>query len=68
MALARSPHALRRLLSLGTPAEGQLAQPAQHLDDSGHKIAELGRLELISVASGPLNYFRQRVAGEGVIS
>ena len=67
MALARSPHALRRLFSLGQSAEEQAGQPAQREDDNDRKIAELGRLELLAVAAGPLNYFRQRAAGEGVI-
>jgi hypothetical protein len=67
MALARSPHAVRRLISLGKSAEGPGMLPAQRMDDSERKIAELGRLELFSVAAGPLNYFRQRAAGEGVI-
>lgn len=67
MALARSPHALRRLFSLGQPAEGQAVQTEKRGDGNDRKIAELGRLELLAVAAGPLNYFRQRAAGEGVI-
>ena len=66
MALARSPHAVRRLLSLGQRGGGQPGQLA--LDEWEREIAGLGRLELLSVARGPLNYLRQRASGEGVIS
>jgi GT2 family glycosyltransferase len=67
MALARSPHAVRRLLSMGKHGQRQAAQPGQRLDAVDREIAALGRFELLSVAVGPLNYFRQRAAGEGVI-
>ncbi|WP_427007450.1 glycosyltransferase [Pseudarthrobacter sp. H2] len=67
LALARSPHAVRRLLSL---AQGTAEKPAgaatESLDEWDREIARIGRLELISVARGPLNYLLQRRSGERV--
>jgi hypothetical protein len=65
MALARSPYAVRRLLSLGKREDGQTGHQAP--DEWDREIAGLGRLELMSVARGPLNYLSQRVSGEGLI-
>ncbi|TLM72141.1 glycosyltransferase family 2 protein [Pseudarthrobacter sp. NamB4] len=64
MALARSPHAVRRLLSLGRPHRQFGQEPADQWD---REMARLGRLELISVLRGPINYFIQRLSGKGVI-
>jgi GT2 family glycosyltransferase len=66
MALVRSPYAVRRLFSLGRPHQ-QLGHSGKQPDQWDRGIARLGRLELISVVRGPINYFLQRLSGEGVI-
>lgn len=66
MAFARSPHALRRLFSLGQPVKMRTQPQAGGRDGNDPRMARLGRLELVAVAAGPFHYFRQRAAGEGV--
>jgi GT2 family glycosyltransferase len=67
MAVARSPHALRRLLSLGQPVEVRTLPQAKRGHGKDPKMTQLGRLELLAVAAGPVNYLRQRASGEGMI-
>jgi GT2 family glycosyltransferase len=67
LALARSPHAVRHFLpnsrrrAGGAPSE----QTAESLDWD-RQLAKVLRLELISVARGPVNYLLQRSMGKSV--
>jgi GT2 family glycosyltransferase len=63
LALVRSPRALRILFSKAGRPSGSSGLP----DEWDSQIAEVMRLELASVARGPLNYLMQRASGEGVI-
>jgi GT2 family glycosyltransferase len=63
LALVRSPRALRILFSKAGRPGGSSGLP----DEWDSQIAEVMRLELASVARGPLNYLIQRASGEGVI-
>lgn len=60
MALTRSPHAMRRLISLAwrkpAPERGVLPEKRNAWD---REIAKVGWLELFSVARGPLSYILQ---------
>jgi GT2 family glycosyltransferase len=68
MALARSPHALGRLISLAwrkpTPPDGCATTVPDEWD---REISRVGWLELVSVVRGPLSYALQRRSGEGVM-
>ncbi|WP_426997065.1 glycosyltransferase family 2 protein [Pseudarthrobacter sp. N5] len=65
LALARSPHAVRHFLP---NARRRTARPAAAgtgaVDPRDPQLAKVLRLELISVARGPLNYLLQRLSGE----
>jgi GT2 family glycosyltransferase len=65
MALVRGPHALSRLISLAwrKPAPVAGARPADEWD---REIARVGRLELLSIARGPLSYLLERRSAKGV--
>lgn len=65
MVLVRSPHALKRLISLARrkPAAFE-AVTATERDEWDREISRVGWLELFSVARGPLSYALQRRSGE----
>lgn len=68
IALARSPHALRRLLSMPwRKPEVSVVRFDGPRDSFDRALARCGWYELASVALGPWLYFLQRRAGEGVI-
>ncbi|MEK0157016.1 glycosyltransferase family 2 protein [Arthrobacter oryzae] len=63
LALARSPRALRILFGKAARPSGSSVLPQER----DPQIAEVLRIEMASVARGPLKYFLQRLSGEGVI-
>lgn len=65
LALVRSPHALRNFVrNARRPSDHALAGRGLLLDSWDPQIAKVLRLELISVAIGPINYLLQRRAEE----
>jgi GT2 family glycosyltransferase len=63
LALVRSPRALRNLIRNARRPKGLSDLP----DEWDPQIGEVLRLELFSLARGPLNFLLQRASGEGVI-
>jgi hypothetical protein len=67
LALARSPHAVARLVSLAwrkpEGASQRPAQPGDRPEEFERQTSRVGWLELLSVARGPLRYGLQRLQG-----
>jgi GT2 family glycosyltransferase len=61
--IARSPHALARLFSLGKRPARSVVPSQEGPDEFDRVIARVGRAELRAVARGPFLYVRQRWAG-----
>jgi cellulose synthase/poly-beta-1,6-N-acetylglucosamine synthase-like glycosyltransferase len=63
LVVARSPHALARLLTLGRRPEQSVVPSQDAPDDFDRLAAKVGRAELLAVSRGPFLYIRERWAG-----